>query len=318
MRLGSVLLCAALATSWAPAQSIISAHSGAVHYVEGDVAIDGTGIEPKFGEFPGLKDGQVLTTEEGRAEVLLTPGVFLRMAENSSVRMLSNALTDTRLQVISGSVMVEAGELLANNAITFECQGVQIALPKKGLYEIDAAAARLRVYDGQALVSLGAAKTVARKSRQIALDSEALTEEKFDVKESDAFYRWNARRADYIAAANVVSAHVESSSSGYLRAGNTGSWNWNPYFGMFTFLPATGVYNSPFGSSFYSPGLVDLMYSPQPIYTGPVSLGRPPAMIQAPANPGASLGGGRSAAPSGGGFPGAGSGGGARPGGVHH
>ena len=257
MRLANAWFCVLLVSGAVSAQSVISAHSGVVHYVEGDAAIDGSAVHPRFGEFPDLKNGQVLATEEGRAEILLTPGVFLRLAENSSVRMLSNSLADTRLQVISGVVMIEAGELLPNNSITFSCQGVQIALPKKGLFIIDSAAARLRVYDGQALVSLGDQKVTARKSHEIALDSESLTDTKFDGKDTDPFYRWNARRTEYIAAANLTSSQVEANSkyaSGYTGGAGAGSWNWNPYFGMFTFMPGTGMYQSPFGSAFYGAG----------------------------------------------------------------
>ncbi len=161
MRYGRAMLCVMFCGSAAWAQSVISAHSGVVHYVEGDVTIDGAGIHPRFAEFPDLKDGQVLATEEGRVEVLLTPGVFLRLAENSSVRMISNSLVDTRVEVVSGSALVEAGELLANNAVTFESHGAQIAIPKKGLYRIDADSARLQVYDGQAIVSSASEKATA-------------------------------------------------------------------------------------------------------------------------------------------------------------
>src|SRR5665213_129110 len=88
-------VAAILALSLAPhawAQSVISAHSGVVHYIEGDVSIDGTAIHPKFAKFPDVKAGQVVATAEGRSGILRTPGVFLRIAENSSVRMLSNIL----------------------------------------------------------------------------------------------------------------------------------------------------------------------------------------------------------------------------------
>src|ERR1700676_3978503 len=138
----SEVVCAALlVTSLAPralAQSVISAHSGVIHYVEGDVTIDGIPVHPKFAEFPDVKSGQLVATAEGRAEILLTPGVFLRMAENSSIRMLSNSLADTRLQVVSGSALVEVGELLEHNAISFEASGRHMELAKKGLYRINA------------------------------------------------------------------------------------------------------------------------------------------------------------------------------------
>jgi hypothetical protein len=78
-------------------QLVISAHSGVVQYVEGRAYLDGTPVELKFGHFPDIKQNQEFRTEEGRAEILLTPGVFLRLGENSAIRMVSNGLTDTRV-----------------------------------------------------------------------------------------------------------------------------------------------------------------------------------------------------------------------------
>ena len=39
-------------------------------------------------------------------------------------------------------------------------------------------------------------------------------------------------------------------------------WRWNPYFGMFTFVPSRGVFSSPFGYRFWSPALVYVLYQP--------------------------------------------------------
>ncbi len=273
-------VCSLLFAGAAPAQSVISAHSGVIHYVEGDVTIDGAAVHPKFAEFPDVKSGQVLATEEGRVEVLLTPGVFLRLTENSSVRMISNALANTRLELVSGSALIEVAELLEHNAIAFDAAGAHIALAKKGLYRIDASPARLQVYDGQAAVSAGADSLIARKGHQIDLDTAKLVDARFDVKDTDPFYRWSSRRADYVAAANVVSARVASNSdySSGFASGSSG-WSWNPYFGMYTFLPANGVYFSPFGAAFYSPGAVNYFYIPQRTawYTTPYA-GTPAAL----------------------------------------
>jgi hypothetical protein len=331
MRYGCAVLCLALGSVPAGAQSVISAHSGMIHYIEGDVAIDGTSIHPKFAQFPEVKSSQVLATEEGRAEVLLTPGVFLRLAENSSVRMLSNSLADTRIAVIFGSVLIEAGELLPNNAVSFEVQGAHIAIPKKGLYRIDADAARLEVFDGQALVTLDRDTVTARKGHRVTLAGETLSDEKFDVKTTDPFYRWSGRRAEYIAAANVTAAHVAANSdyrSSYTSGGGggvggSGAWSWNPWFGMYTFLPASGVYWSPFGSAFYSPGVVNTLYlSQRPIYGRPAfgnSGGMLGGMVGVPASAGTSAPPSLGAAPGvsgtrGGGFRGAPAGGSMGPG----
>jgi hypothetical protein len=274
---------------------VISAHSGVVQYVEGDVSIDNQPIHPKFAQFPDVKPGQVIATDEGRVELLLTPGVFLRLAENSSVRMISNSLSDTRLAVVSGSALVEIAELLPNNAITFDAAGAQIVLPHKGLYRIDSDPARVRVYDGQARVTAEDAQTMVRKGHEVALDSSTLTASNFDLKDADSFYRWSARRSEYVAEANVTSARVanNSMSSGYaggaessgVRSPN-GAWSWNPWFGMFTYLPGSGMYMSPFGSAYYSPIMASSLYIPM---TGRMGAGMPIMRSAAAAAPVAAM-----------------------------
>jgi hypothetical protein len=291
-----------LAVSLAPCawgQSVISAHSGVIHYVEGYVSINGTPVHPKFAEFPEVKASQLVATVEGRAEILLTPGVFLRMAENTSVRMMSNALADTRLEVVSGSALVEVGELLEHNAISFDASGTHMELAKKGLYRIDTTPASLRVYEGQARVTTGPEILTARKGHQVDLAAAKLADTKFDAKETDAFYRWSSRRAEYVAAANVISARVTSNSdyrSGFTN--NPGAWSWNPYFGMFTFLPASGVYWSPFGSPFYSPAMAWAAYVPRRSVVASPGLGAPmgprasPSFGRGASNPRAGIPGG--------------------------
>lgn len=249
------------------AQSVISAHSGVVQYTEGDVSIDNQAIHPKFAEFPELKPEQVIATEEGRVELLLTPGVFLRLAENSSVRMISNSLSDTRLAVVSGSALIEVAELLPNNAITFDAAGTPIVLARKGLYRIDSDPSRLRVYDGQVRVGADTAPVTVRKGHEVALAASPLAVSSFDAKDIDGFYRWGARRSEYVAEANVVSAHVANDprSSSYTGGVDspTGRWSWNPWFGMFTYMPGgDGMYMSPFGYAYYSPAMVQLAYIP--------------------------------------------------------
>jgi hypothetical protein len=269
-----------LSGAWAWGQPVISAHSGTVHYIEGEVTLNGQAVHPKFGEFPEIKNDQVLATGEGRAEVLLTPGVFLRLAENSSVRMISNALSDTRLEVVSGSALIEAGELLEHNAIVLQAAGVPMEIKKKGLYRIDAEPPRLRVYDGQIAVNGGKGEITVKKGRELDLAAPAaggkVEAQKFDSKQTDAFYRWGERRADYIAAANVASARVAANSAyagGY--AGGAGMWSFNPWFGMYTYLPASGIYWSPFGYPFYSPIVMSMGYVPymSPRFGGANTLG---------------------------------------------
>src|SRR5271156_985958 len=100
-----------LASGTAFAQAVISAHAGVVQYVEGRAFLNDQAVEPKFAQFPDIKENQEFRTEEGRAEILLTPGVFMRLGENSAIRMLSTRLTDTRVELLSGSAMIESNEM---------------------------------------------------------------------------------------------------------------------------------------------------------------------------------------------------------------
>ena len=57
-----------------------------MNYAEGSVTLDGQPIGPKQIGQTEVADGQVLKTARGKAEMLLTPGVLLRIGDNSSVR----------------------------------------------------------------------------------------------------------------------------------------------------------------------------------------------------------------------------------------
>ena len=53
----------------------------------------------------------MLETGDGKAEILLTPGVYLRLGSDSSVKMISNSLANTEVTVSQGEAMVEVDEI---------------------------------------------------------------------------------------------------------------------------------------------------------------------------------------------------------------
>jgi len=233
-------------------QSVISAQSGVVQYVEGKVLLNDHAIDPKFGQFPAVKNNQILRTEEGRAEILLTPGVFLRMGENSSIRMVSNLLTDTKVEFLSGSALVEAADILKDNAISILYKDRSVQLLKDGLYRFDSAPARVLVYNGEAVLFSGKDRLTLKNGRETDLDGSVLSAEKFNGKseQSDELYLWSQRRDSYVAMANVASAQtVTSGGSAWSNSG----WAFNPFYGMYTYIPLSGVSYSPFGYGFWSP-----------------------------------------------------------------
>ncbi|MBZ5602648.1 MAG: hypothetical protein LAO79_10115 [Acidobacteriia bacterium] len=253
-------------------QSVISAHSGVIHLAEGQVTVDGKDVQQKFGEFGDVKTGQVLATQDGRAEVLLTPGVFLRVNENSSFRMVQNKLVDTRIEIVSGTAMIQVSELLEDNSITLLYHDTTVNLTKKGLYRVDADQGTLRVFDGEAKVATASKNMTAKKGHEVQLGDE-LVAKNFDAKDTDAFYRWNERRDEYISEANIYAAKSARDSGlgfdGSSYGAGMGTWAFNPWFGMFTYMPYSGMYYSPFGYGYFSPLMVGYMYMPgSPYYYG--------------------------------------------------
>jgi len=65
-----------------------TARPGTVNYTEGGVTIDGQAIAAKSLGSTEVEPGQVLRTGQGKAEMLLTPGVFIRLGDNAAVRMV--------------------------------------------------------------------------------------------------------------------------------------------------------------------------------------------------------------------------------------
>ena len=244
------------------AQYVISAHSGVIQLVEGKAYLNDKAVDPKFGQFPDIKDGQEFRTEEGRAEVLLTPGVFLRIGENSSIQMVSSRLTDTRVEVLSGSVIVECDEIPKDNSIMLLYKGNTMMLVKHGLYRVDSDPGRLQVYDGEAIIKADSGQLTLKGGKQTSLTG-VLMAESFDKNEGDELYRWSSRRANYLARANVSSAMSMRGSGDYYTAGGLGGfggWQFNPMFGLFSYVPYSGYGYSPFGYGLWSPYTV--MYAP--------------------------------------------------------
>jgi len=249
------------------AQSVISAHSGVLHYFEGEVTVQGQVPHNKTGTFADIKQNEVLQTEVGRAEVLLTPGAFLRVGENSSIRMTSNKLDDTQIAFEKGSAIVDFVEVTKDNSVKITFQDYDVTFLKKGIYRFDSEPAQVKVYSGEALVTRGGSSVRVKDGRVLPF-TPALVADKFDNRTGDSLYRWAKRRSEYIAVANLSAA--KRMSSGYSSSGTSSSWYYNPYYSMYTFIPGRGILCDPFAmyACYYSPYAAYQYYYPRPVYNG--------------------------------------------------
>ncbi|MBO0797540.1 MAG: FecR domain-containing protein [Blastocatellia bacterium] len=241
----------------ANAQSEIGTNQGRpgnLNYVEGRVLIGNDVVDPKSVGSAEVEEGQSITTERGKAELLLTPGAFLRLGDNTSVKMISTGLTNTEVQVKKGRALIEVAEIHRENNLRVDLNGVMTEITKKGLYVFDADSNQLRVFDGKALVQRDSKQVEVKDGHAFILNAPLLKAEKFDEKSNrDDLYNWSSLRSKYLAEANTDAARTYV--GGGLGWWGTG-WYWDPWFGAYTFIPGSGFIYSPFGWGFYSPALV--------------------------------------------------------------
>jgi hypothetical protein len=243
-----------LATICTPAWAVPTVpQPGALNYVEGQASIDNSVVTSKSVGSAVLNAGDVLSTGNGRAEILLTPGVFMRVDKNSSVRMIAPELTNTRVEVLQGQAMVEADIVHKEDHIVVAERGATAELDKKGVYDFNANAGTIRVFDGQATVTEGDHQTDVKKDKQVMVDAPKLKAQKFDkdsAQASDPLYSWSKLRSEYLAEATASTAQTYIvDNGGWYGPG----WYWNPWWSMYSFVPGDGFFYSPFGFGLYSP-----------------------------------------------------------------
>ena len=229
---------------------------GTINYVEGQASIGGNALdEHSVGAVKLLAD-QSVSTEAGRVEMLLTPGIFLRLDANGTVRMISSGLTNTVLQLQKGRVLVEVAGIHPENNIRITQGAASTQLRKPGLYDFDVDRGKILVFDGQAMVATGGREIEVKGDHALNLTATGkLQARRFDKKSyEDDFYRWASLRSSYVSEANVDAARTYAGANGWapgLWAGD--GWYWDPWFDAYTFLPGDGIFFSPFGWGFYSP-----------------------------------------------------------------
>jgi len=255
-----IAIAAILCVPTARADRPQTARPGTLNYVEGQAYIGAQTLNASSIGTVELARNESLETGAGKAEILLTPGVFVRLGDRSSARMLSSGLTNTELELDRGQATVEVADIQWGNQLRIVEDGKATELLKTGLYEFDANQSLVRVFTGQAMLEDGERLIKIKGGRQVDLSGqEPIKARKFDKKtrEQSDLYRWTSLRSSYLAEANADAAQS------YMAAGYASypgydwfmdGWYWDPWFDAFTFIPGDGIFFSPFGWGFYSPG----------------------------------------------------------------
>lgn len=154
---------------------------------------------------------------------------------------------------------MEVIDIRKENDIQIDLNGAKTKLLKQGLYDFDAARNEIRVFEGSAQVSVRTRKLTLAAKEKVALGGDGLKVLRMEAKSyEDDFYRWNGLRSGYLSEASVAAArsYLGPESGAYKSAWAGLGWYWNPWFEVYTFLPADGAFYGPFGWAFYSPSEV--------------------------------------------------------------
>lgn len=226
-----------------------SARPGSLNYLEGQVSANGQPLNLQaVGRFV-LQPGQSLETGGNSfAEVLLTPGSFLRLGSNSEVRLTSAGLADTRISLTRGSALIEADQVISGSHLEVTIDTTSIDLEKKGLYGFAANPPDVKVFDGKAnVISLQKHREIGKHDQVLLAGNDRIKKTSFDENQakSDPLYVWSETRSREEAAQNKL---VAQNPNGYTPVG--GGWFWDPYANYYGFWPSAFL-DSPFGFGFY-------------------------------------------------------------------
>lgn len=255
----TAVLLASAALGWAQANSLsgstespAAAGPGSVNYIEGQVSLENQSLSRESVGSATLKPGQTLTTATGYAEILLTPGAFLRVGHDSELQLQSAGLAGARVSLTRGSAMLEVAQLIKGTNLTVLLNGANARVEKKGLYKFDAGAQAIQTLDGELEVARDGKTTELGKHDQVLLASDKpLKKRGFDddVVKMEPLYVWSKARSE-------DEAQASREAAGYTDTyvATAPGWYWNPYFGRYGFWPLAGSVYSPFGWNFYAPG----------------------------------------------------------------
>lgn len=258
----AVLAISAFVSAQTPREKfVISAKAGGVNSVTGKVSVHG----------PGTSEWQMLTIKEnlttgdvvktgvdGRVEMLLSPGSYLRVGENSEFELIDNNLDTLEVNLIRGTAIVEAAgaedtELL----ITITTPEARMAIVRRGLYRVNVSPGdgtelivrkgRVMLGDSHTKVKGGHKVTFARNMTPAIAKMTGVEKKDFDSLDA-----WSKERGQIVAKANQRIRDIEmrrmlamNRQSWYGRT--NGLWYYNQAFNCYTFIPFYPGWGSGYG-----------------------------------------------------------------------
>ncbi|MFN0121750.1 MAG: FecR family protein [Blastocatellia bacterium] len=263
------------AAQTASAQYLISSRAGFINRVEGSVMIQRVGAEVSDAGQASLgtqmKDGDTLVTTDGsRAEVLLSPGSYIRLDENTKLRAVTTRFSQMSFEVLAGSVIAEISfeentNIKGNNPLEITTPHGAVSMVKTGVYRIDVrngfsniSARRGEFLLGGREAAMNKTAEKIAKERVVQLGgsgaASSLVQQisKMNKSAYDNLDEWSLARAETLAAAHRSALSRTSTANatgmGFLSSG----WYFDPFYNCYTYIPYGRRFTSAYGFGFYN------------------------------------------------------------------
>ena len=245
---------------------VVSAKAGGINSVTGGTSVHAKGVSEwqQLTIKDNLESGDVVKTGlDGRVEMLLNPGSYLRVGENSEFELSDNSLDNLELRLIRGTAIVEAtGADDTEMLVNITTPHARMAIVRRGLYRVNVLpnnATELIVRKGRVL--LADSQTKVKGGRKLIFSGTSFLIaklEKADKNNLDSLDTWSKERAQTVAQANRkirgrdLSLLMASLSNAGSRFPTSGIWMYHARYGCYTFVPFFIGWESPYGSSYSS------------------------------------------------------------------
>jgi hypothetical protein len=272
-----ILCCAIVGFAQNREKFVISAKAGGINAITGQASVHSRGNSDwqVLSITDDLDAGdRVRTANDGRVEILLNPGSYLRLGGDSEVELSDNTLENLEVRLLRGTAIVEAtGADDLDLNINISTPHTKLAIVRHGLYRLNVVpenATELIVRKGRVILS-DSPHTKVKGGNKVVFNATnvsvaKLTKEEKKVNEDVDL--WSKDRGKMLAKANnrINDRMLDSAFASfrdwdpYSRRLGFGVWFYNTQAHCYTFLP---FYNSfGFGSPYGSTYTTSLYYPP--------------------------------------------------------
>jgi hypothetical protein len=168
-----------------------------------------------------LENGDTITVRDGRAEILLSPGYYLRLSRDSLITFLETSPGNTSFKLSRGSAILEisinssagnfyTGKRVLYDLITIVTPQNEFAVISGGVYRFDVTRQATTVHVPKGLVVVAGKKIKDGMSASVTTDDAQLAS--LDGKTADAFDDWSRQRA-----ANLIQGNKSLKGARWFR-----------------------------------------------------------------------------------------------------